>query len=75
LGVGTRIRQARTVVGMYERDEIFPQRRRAGGLRFFEDAGSEVARVGLQITMDELEGLVPRRAVVWGVTALDEIGA
>ncbi len=29
----------------------------------------------MQIAMDELEGLVPRRAVVRGVTTLDEIGA
>ena len=44
-------------------------------MRFFKNAGLEVARVGLQIAMDEFKGLILRRAVVWGVATLDEIGA
>ena len=60
MGVGTRIRQARTVVGMYERDKISMKLLRRRAEVFFEDAGSEVSGVGfVRISDCCLQGIQP----------------
>ena len=69
------VSQASTIIGLYKRMKMSTKLSRRRVEIFFEDARSKNAGVGLQITMDELEGLVPIRVVIWGVTALDEIGA